>query len=197
MGLDRPAMLLKQLRALIRAAEGRPLSVMFPMVAEASEFDAVRRLLDRELLRADNEGYVAPSDMRIGAMIEVPAIFWQLDQLLEQADFLAVGSNDLLQYMFAADRGDPKLAHRYDTLSPAFMNILGDLADRARAAGRPIQRLWRNGRPTLGGDDIGGARLSITVQVRGFDWAGQGHGARSRCGRPDRIRDDLARSSGP
>lgn len=138
MGLDRPAMLLKQLRALVRAAEGRPLSVMFPMIAEAAEFDAVRRLMDRELARAKDEGYVAPSDLRIGAMIEVPSIFWQLDQLLDRADFLAVGSNDLLQYMFAADRGDPKLAHRYDTLSPTFMNILGDLADKAQSIGRPI-----------------------------------------------------------
>lgn len=138
MGLDRPAMLLKQLRALIRAAEGRPLSVMFPMVAEAAEFDAVRRLTDRELNRASDEGYVAPSDLRIGVMVEVPAIFWQLDHLLKTADFLAVGSNDLLQYMFAADRGDPNLAHRYDTLSPAFLNILGAFVERADAACRPI-----------------------------------------------------------
>lgn len=138
MGLDRPAMLLKQLRALIRAAEGRPLRLMFPMVAEASEFDAVRRLTDRELSRALDQGYVAPSDLKIGAMIEVPAIFWQLDLLLDQADFVAVGSNDLLQYMFAADRGDPKLAHRYDSLSPAFMNILGGLAEKAETLRKPI-----------------------------------------------------------
>ncbi|MEO1225274.1 MAG: phosphoenolpyruvate--protein phosphotransferase [Pseudomonadota bacterium] len=138
MGLDRPAMLLKQLRALIRAAEGRPLRIMFPMVAQASEFDAVSRLMDRELTRALQQGYVAPSDLQIGAMVEVPAIFWQLDALLSRADFLAVGTNDLLQYMFAADRGDPKLANRYDTLSPAFLNILGDLAAKAERAGKPI-----------------------------------------------------------
>ncbi len=138
MGLDRPAMLLKQLRALIRAAEGRPLRIMFPMVAQAAEFDAVSRLMDRELSRALGQGYVAPSDLQIGAMVEVPAIFWQLDALLSRADFLAVGTNDLLQYMFAADRGDPKLANRYDTLSPAFLNILGDLAAKAETAGKPI-----------------------------------------------------------
>ncbi|MEE8272282.1 MAG: phosphoenolpyruvate--protein phosphotransferase [Alphaproteobacteria bacterium] len=137
-GLDRPAMLRMQLRAVLRAARGRPVDVMFPMVAEVAEFDAARRLLDMELERAAADGYALPKALRVGVMVEVPALLWQLPALLSRADFVSVGSNDLMQYLFAADRGNPKLAQRYDPLSPPLLDIMKDLAERCTDAGVPI-----------------------------------------------------------
>jgi signal transduction protein with GAF and PtsI domain len=113
-GLDRPGMLRQQLRAMIRAAAGRELSVMFPMIAEVAEFEAAKHLLDIELARARARGAALPGRLRIGAMMEVPGLMWQLDALLPLVDFLSVGSNDLFQFMFASDRGNPRVADRYD-----------------------------------------------------------------------------------
>src|SRR5919108_1922003 len=117
--LDRPAMLRQQLRAMMNAAAGRTLSVMFPMVTELAEFDSCRRLLDLELQRQARRSTPLPSDVRVGAMVEVPALLWQLPELLRRVDFLSVGSNDLQQFLFAADRDNPAAAGRYDTLAPA------------------------------------------------------------------------------
>ena len=104
-GLDRPALLRRQLRALLLAAAGRPLSVMFPMVATVAEFRAARALLLAEARRVRP----APERLDIGTMLEIPALMWQLDELLREVDFVSVGSNDLLQFLFAADRGTPAL----------------------------------------------------------------------------------------
>ncbi len=112
-GLDRPALLRRQLRALLLAAAGRPLTVMFPMVATVAEFRAARALLLAEARRVRP----APEHLSIGTMLEVPALMWQLDELLREVDFVSVGSNDLLQFLFAADRGAPALYSRYDLLS--------------------------------------------------------------------------------
>jgi phosphotransferase system enzyme I (PtsP) len=133
-GLDRPALLRRQLRALLQAAAGRPLSVMFPMVATVAEFHAARALLLAEAERVRPQ----PELLQIGTMLEVPALMWQLPELLRAADFISVGTNDLLQFLFAADRGSPALAGRYDVLSPAMLSLLGDLAAQARAAGVPL-----------------------------------------------------------
>ncbi|MDP8969046.1 MAG: phosphoenolpyruvate--protein phosphotransferase, partial [Actinomycetota bacterium] len=135
MALDRPAILRTQLRALVRAAAGRTLSVMFPMVAEVAEFDAARRLLDMELARARAGGWAPPSAVRVGTMLEVPALFWQLPALLPRIGFLAIGSNDLIQFLFACDRGSPHLIDRYDVLSPPVLSFLRDLVQRCRQAG--------------------------------------------------------------
>lgn len=129
--LDRPAMLRQQLRALLRAAAGRRLSVMFPMVAEVAEFNAARAILDLELDRAGKRGEVLPNALAVGVMVEVPALLWQLPTLLPRVDFLSVGTNDLAQFLFASDRGNPRLADRYDTLSPAFLGVLQQLAQSA------------------------------------------------------------------
>ncbi|MEQ8968562.1 MAG: phosphoenolpyruvate--protein phosphotransferase [Azospirillaceae bacterium] len=137
-GLDRPAMLRQQLRALVRGAAGRPLSIMFPMVAEIGEFDRARSLLDAELDRARAEGRPTPSSLAVGSMVEVPALMWQLPELLRRADFLAVGTNDLLQYLFAADRANPLTAGRYDPLSPPFLSVIDQLVQACRAAGKPL-----------------------------------------------------------
>jgi phosphotransferase system enzyme I (PtsP) len=134
-GLDRPVILRHQLRALLRAAAGRELRVMFPMVTEVAELARARELVDLECQRARQEGRELPAAIRVGAMVEVPALLWQLPQLLSVADFIAVGSNDLFQYVFASDRGNPRLARRYDPLSPPGLRLLLWLAGEARTAG--------------------------------------------------------------
>ncbi len=132
--LDRPAVLRKQARALLLAADGRPLSVMFPMVATVAEFAAARAILLAEAERVRP----APQRLRIGTMLEVPALLWQLDELLKQVEFISVGTNDLLQFVFAADRGTPALAARYDVLAPGMVTLLDRLARHAEAAGVPL-----------------------------------------------------------
>jgi phosphotransferase system, enzyme I, PtsP len=137
-GLDRPIMLRQQLRALLRAAAERPLHVMFPMISEVPEFVAARRMLELELKRIRTAGKPVPSEVRVGAMFEVPALAWQLKELLSRVDFLSVGSNDLRQFLFASDRSSPRIADRYDTLSPAMLGILELLVRECGAAGKPI-----------------------------------------------------------
>ncbi len=133
-GLDRPALLRRQLRALLLAAGGRKLTVMFPMVATVAEFRAARALLLAEAARVRP----APERLEIGTMLEIPALMWQLPELLREVDFVSVGTNDLLQFLFAADRGTPALAGRYDLLSPPVLELLGELVARAAEAGVPV-----------------------------------------------------------
>ena len=151
-GLDRPAMLRGQIRALIQGANGRPLSIMFPMIADIAELLGARKLLDLELDRARRRGQAVPARLRVGVMFEVPALAWQLDSLLPHVDFVSVGTNDLLQFLFAADRGNSRVASRYDTLSPAMLRLLHfvvekvrpsgvDLAVCGEMAGRPVEAL--------------------------------------------------------
>ncbi|HSI02689.1 MAG TPA: phosphoenolpyruvate--protein phosphotransferase [Reyranella sp.] len=134
-GLDRPAMLRRQLRALVQAANGRPLSVMFPMIADVGELRSARTLLDLELERAKQRGQALPERLRVGVMFEVPALAWQLDSLLPHVDFISVGTNDLLQFLYAADRGNSRLAGRYDSLSPALLRLLHFVVEKTRPAG--------------------------------------------------------------
>jgi phosphotransferase system enzyme I (PtsP) len=133
MVLDRPAILRTQLRALIRSAKGGPLEVMFPMIAEVAEITAAKQVLAMELERAERRGEVVPSQLRVGAMLEVPSLFWQLRALLPRIDFLSIGSNDLFQFLFACDRGNPELSERYDVLSPPVLSFLRELVERCRA----------------------------------------------------------------
>lgn len=125
--LDRPMLLRHQLRALLRAAAGTRLDVMFPMVAEVAEFDAARALLETEIDRSRRRGEALPSTIRVGTMLEVPALFWQMKTLLGRVDFISVGTNDLMQFLFASDRGNPRLADRYDVLSPPALSFLREL----------------------------------------------------------------------
>ena len=134
-GLDRPAMLRGQLRALVQAANGRPLSIMFPMIADVAELMSARKLLELELDRAKRRGLTIPERLRVGVMFEVPALAWQLDSLLPHVDFISVGTNDLLQFLFAADRGNSRLAGRYDSLSPALLRLLHFVVEKTRSAG--------------------------------------------------------------
>ena len=124
-------MLRRQLRALLLAADGRPLTVMFPMVATVAEFRAARALLVAEAARVRP----APERLSVGTMLEVPALLWQLSDLLREVDFISVGTNDLMQFLFAADRSAPQLAGRYDLLSPPVLDLLAELIARTTAAG--------------------------------------------------------------
>ena len=137
-GLDRPAMLRQQLRALLRAAAGRDLWVKFPMIAEVAEFERARALLELERRRAAEEGYVPPRSVRVGVMLEIPSLLWQLPALLERVDFLSIGTNDLVQFLFACDRGNPRLADRYDLLSAPMVSLLRDVVTKCAAADVPL-----------------------------------------------------------
>jgi phosphotransferase system enzyme I (PtsP) len=135
-GLDRPAMLRSQIRALLTAADERELRIMFPLVAEVAELDAARDLLRREIDRRHAKGL--PTAVKTGVMIEAPSLLWQLDTLLPGLDFVSVGSNDLMQYLYAADRNNARSGGRYDPLSPPLLNALSSLQEKCRAAGVPV-----------------------------------------------------------
>jgi phosphotransferase system enzyme I (PtsP) len=138
MGLDRPALLKMQLRALIWAAKGRPLRIMFPLVANVDEFRAARAMVDAEVAWAQRRGRPAPSRLDVGAMIEAPSLIWHLDALLPMTDFVSVGTNDLMQYLFAADRGNPRVADRYDPLSPPALRALKQIQIACAETGTPV-----------------------------------------------------------
>ncbi len=137
-GMDRPAVLRTQFRAFIRGSKGRDLRIMLPMVAEVAEYDRARAFLEMEKDRARNSGIPVPEKIELGVMLEVPALLWQLETLLQTADFVSVGTNDLIQYLFAADRGNDSMRRRYDPLSPAMLRVLKTIADQCRAAGVPV-----------------------------------------------------------
>ena len=136
--LDRPALLRYQTRALLQAADGRPLSIMFPMISNVAEFVAAKAVLDKELDRLRQLGRPVPAKLRVGTMLEVPSLAFQLNALLPMVDFVSVGSNDLMQFFFASDRGNPRLADRYDYLSPAPFSLLHYIAKTCDEAGVPI-----------------------------------------------------------
>lgn len=136
--LDRPAILRQQMRALIRAAAGRDLKLMFPMIADVAEFDGARRLFEMEMLRARNAEGALPKTILVGAMLEVPSLVFQLSTLLQRVDFISIGSNDLFQFLFAADRGDSRLSERYDPVSPATLTVLRLIIDQCTAADVPV-----------------------------------------------------------
>jgi phosphotransferase system enzyme I (PtsP) len=138
LGLDRPALLRTQLRALLRAAGGRALKIMFPMIAAVSEFNQARELVERELTHLRRHGHKLPEEVEVGSMVEVPSLLYQLDELLAQVDFLSVGSNDLVQFLYAIDRGNPRVSGRFDPLSAPVLRALKDIADKCREYGKPV-----------------------------------------------------------
>ena len=135
---DRPAVLRQQLRALIQAAAGEHLHVMFPMIAEVEEFRFARRLLDLELERHRRADQPPPLSVHAGAMLEVPALLFQLDHLVQVVDFLSIGTNDLVQFLFASDRSSHRMSERYDVLSPVVLRLLHTVAERCREADVPL-----------------------------------------------------------
>ncbi|NQV98468.1 MAG: phosphoenolpyruvate--protein phosphotransferase [Rhodospirillales bacterium] len=163
--LDRPALLRRQLRAMIRAAAGRDLYIMFPMVAEVSEFVDAKALVDKEMEREKQRGAVMPRLVEVGVMLEVPSLAFQLPALCPLVDFISVGSNDLCQFLFASDRGNPRLSSRYDTLSPVVLKFLKSITDACDLAGVPVSLCGEMaGRPleAMALAAIGFRRLSMT-----------------------------------
>ncbi len=152
LGLDRPGLMRLQIRALLMAAAGRSLRMMFPMVTDVAEMDAAKGVVRRELSHLVKHGYSTPRELLIGSMIEVPSLLYQLDALMSRCDFVSVGSNDLLQFITATDRGNPRLSGRFDILSPSFLRPLRAIAEAAQRndcsatvcgemAGRPVEAL--------------------------------------------------------
>lgn len=137
-GLERPMLLKAQVRAMIRACEGRVLNIMFPMISALQEFLDAKEIVEGELRREESFGRVTPIKINYGIMVEVPSVVARLKHFLKFVDFLSVGTNDLFQFFFACDRGNPYVADAYDTLSPAFMQILQDIQQQACAAGVPV-----------------------------------------------------------
>jgi phosphotransferase system enzyme I (PtsP) len=202
-GLDRPALLRFQLRALIAASEGRALRVMFPLVSIASEFDAAKTLVDRELLAAQRRGREGPTHIAVGAMLEAPSLAFAIDHLAGKADFLSIGTNDLMQYFFAADRGNARVADRYDILSPPALRFLRQIREQAAAAGVPLSLCGEHaGRPleALALVALGFETLSmpaagvgpVKAMLRSLDARAAGALVNEMCERPDRsVREPL------
>ena len=137
-GLDRPRLMTMQLQALLRAAEDRPLSVMFPFITDASEFDCARGMLLAERDRLAARGRRPPARIEVGAMLETPALAYAPDAFFRSADFVSVGGNDLMQFFHAADRGNERVRRRYDSLSPAWLAFLRDIVTRCDRNGTPL-----------------------------------------------------------
>jgi phosphotransferase system, enzyme I, PtsP len=138
LGLDRPGLLRSQIRALLRAAAGRDLKIMFPMIATVEEFDEARSLVERELTHLRRHSHKLPERVEVGTMLEVPSLLYQLDELLERVDFLSVGSNDLVQFFYAADRGNSRVADRFDAISAPVLRALKAIVDKGRAYAKPV-----------------------------------------------------------
>ena len=139
LSLERPTLMRAQARALLEASGGRVLRVMFPMVSEPWEYEEARSLFEEQVEWARRAHRKLPKQIEYGAMVEVPSLVEMLDQLLPMVDFISIGTNDLTQFLFAADRSDPRLAERYDWLSPAILRFLKRILDAARAANVPAR----------------------------------------------------------
>jgi phosphotransferase system enzyme I (PtsP) len=170
LALDRDGLMKAQARALLEAGAGRTLSIMFPMVSEPWEFDEARALFEAQRAWLQARGRRLPTEIRYGAMLEVPALAEVLDLLLPRLEFLSIGTNDLTQFLFAADRAHPRLALRYDWLSPAILRFLKRVTDQARAADVPVAVCGEmGGRPleAMALIGLGIDRLSITPAAVG------------------------------
>ncbi len=150
--LDRPALLRYQVRALLTAAAGGTLRILLPMVTDVAEFNSARQLVDREVERSRLLAQPSPRQVLVGAMLEVPALAFMLPQIMRSADFISIGSNDLLSFVFAVDRTNPRVAKRYDNLNPASLTLIrqivrsaaesgGDLSLCGEMAGRPLDAM--------------------------------------------------------
>jgi phosphotransferase system enzyme I (PtsP) len=137
-GLDRPGLLRSQVRAMLRAAAGRSIRIMLPMIASVDEFIRARALVQRELSLLDKHARDRPAALELGVMVEVPSLLFEIDEIAREADFLSVGSNDLMQFLFAADRENRLVADRFDSLSVSALRALKLIADAGQRAGCPV-----------------------------------------------------------
>ncbi|MDT0682396.1 phosphoenolpyruvate--protein phosphotransferase [Roseicyclus sp. F158] len=158
-GLDRKGVLRMQLQALIRAANGRPLSVMFPFIAQYEEFSEARRHLLDQLEREEAMGHVLPESIEIGAMLETPSLAFAPRRFFEEADFISVGGNDLKQFFFAADRENELVRRRYDTLNLSFLTFLEGIVRRCEETRTPL---------SFCGEDAGRPLEAVCFAAIGF-----------------------------
>ncbi|MEL7098916.1 MAG: phosphoenolpyruvate--protein phosphotransferase [Pseudomonadota bacterium] len=151
-GLDKPGVLRMQLQALIRAANGRPLTVMFPFVAQYEEYTRARAEVDKAMEREIKLGHVVPESLEVGAMLETPSLAFAPRKFFEEVGFLSIGGNDLKQFFFAADRENERVRRRYDTLNVSFLSFIERIVERCdetntplsfcgEDAGRPVEAL--------------------------------------------------------
>ncbi|MCA1749691.1 MAG: phosphoenolpyruvate--protein phosphotransferase [Parasphingopyxis sp.] len=149
LALDREGLMKVQARALLEATAGKTLRVMFPMVSEPWEFDEARALFEAQRVWLEDNHHMLPTHIYYGCMLEVPALAEMLDVLLPHLDFLSIGTNDLTQFLFAADRADPRLADRYDWLSPAILRFLRRIVIQAKEHEVPVTVCGEMGGRTL------------------------------------------------
>ena len=138
LALDRQGLLRIQIRALLQAANGGPMKILVPMVTDAWEFRQTRLVVNKELERMKHAGQTVPSKLELGAMIEVPSLLWELDQVLPEADFVSIGSNDLVMFLTAADRGNKRVAKSYDPIALPRLRALKHIVDMARRYNVPL-----------------------------------------------------------
>ncbi len=138
LGLDRPGLLRTQIRALLQAARGRPLKILVPMVTETFEFVQTKNVIAKEVERLKRAGHPAPSKLEIGAMVEVPSLLFELDQIMPEADFVSIGSNDLVQFLTAADRANPRVSKAYDPIALPRLRAIRLVVDAASRHGKPV-----------------------------------------------------------
>jgi len=170
LSLDRSALMKAQARALLEAGGGRDLYIMFPMISEPWEFAAAKALVEEQKAWLTERRKQLPARIEYGAMLEVPALAEMLDELLPMVDFLSIGTNDLTQFLFAADRSHPRLAERYDWLSPAILRFLARIVAEARKHRVPVAVCGEmGGRPleAMALIGLGIRRLSITPAAVG------------------------------
>lgn len=135
--LDRPDLFRSQIRAALRAAVHGDVWLMIPLVTRLDELDRTRELVAEEAVQLEREGIAAATSLPVGVMIETPAAAILADRLAAEADFLSVGTNDLTQYTLVVDRGNARLADRFNPHDPSVLRLLKMVADAARAAGKP------------------------------------------------------------
>ena len=138
MALDRPALLRLQVRAMLMAGAGQDLRIMFPMIADVDEYLQAEAAVNKEVAYLEARKQALPRTLKLGVMIEVPSLIWQLDHLLPLVDFASIGSNDLVQFLFASDRGNPKLAGRYDPLSPSALSAMRVIVEKGIQHGKKV-----------------------------------------------------------
>ena len=137
-GLDKPGVMRMQLQALIRASQGRPLTVMFPFVAQFDEYKAARQKLEDELESERKLGHILPEKIEVGAMLETPSLAFSPRQFFEMTDFISIGGNDLKQFFFAADRENERVRRRYDTLNNSYLTFIEHIIGRCRETGTRV-----------------------------------------------------------
>ncbi|WP_372884433.1 phosphoenolpyruvate--protein phosphotransferase [Shimia sp.] len=153
-GLDKPGVMRMQLQALLRAANGRPLAVMFPFVAQYEEYRAALKEMEKAKERERVLGHPLPETLDIGAMLETPSLAFAPQRFFEEVGFLSIGGNDLKQFFFAADRENERVRRRYDTLNVSFLSFIEGIVNRCNSttsktplsfcgedAGRPIEAI--------------------------------------------------------